>query len=91
MLVVAALLVSAASSGSGSLDLPTAVLLGVVEGLTEYLPVSSTGHLTVAERLLDVRGAAADAYVIVIQAGAILAVFVLYRRRIRAMALMRIT
>ena len=83
---VAAILVRAAGSGGGALDLPTAVLLGVVEGLTEYLPVSSTGHLTVTERLLGVRGAAADAYVIVIQAGAILAVFVLYRRRIRAMA-----
>ena len=65
--------------------MPTAVLLGVVEGLTEYLPVSSTGHLTVVERLLDIRGAAADSYAIVIQAGAILAVLVLYRTRIWSM------
>ena len=57
----------------------------MIEGLTEYLPVSSTGHLTVAERLLDLRGSAADAYAIVIQAGAILAVLLLYRRRIGSM------
>jgi undecaprenyl-diphosphatase len=62
-----------------------AILLGIIEGLTEYLPVSSTGHLTVAERLFDLRGDAADAYVVVIQAGAILAVLLLYRARIASM------
>ncbi len=64
-----------------------ATVLGVVEGLTEFLPVSSTGHLLVAERLMHVGDKtatkdAADTYTIVIQAGAILAILVLFRKRI---------
>jgi undecaprenyl-diphosphatase len=86
LLVIAGLLIAAAARGGGALDAPTAVILGVVEGLTEYLPISSTGHLTVVERLFDIKGAAADAYVIVIQAGAILAVLLLYRERVTTMA-----
>jgi undecaprenyl-diphosphatase len=68
-----------------------AALLGIVEGVTEFLPISSTGHLVVTEKLIDVGthpGAkdAADTYAITIQSGAILAVVVLYWRRLVEMA-----
>ena len=68
------------------MDLLQAVVLGVVEGVTEFLPVSSTGHLLVTQRLLGIaKTEASDAYAICIQAGAIAAVLVLYTRRIRQM------
>jgi undecaprenyl-diphosphatase len=57
-----------------------AVLLGVIEGLTEFLPVSSTGHLDLADALLHHTDDASKAFEVVIQAGAILAVVVHYRR-----------
>jgi undecaprenyl-diphosphatase len=106
----------AAGEPESPLRYDDAVILGLVEGITEYLPISSTGHLLLTnkflgldtdEPLLDASGAprlldadlppgpgntytvkhAADAYAIVIQAGAILAVVLLYWRRLRDMVL----
>jgi undecaprenyl-diphosphatase len=73
------------------LSLLEAIILGLVEGLSEYLPISSTGHLLVTTEVLGISDgseevdAALDAYAICIQAGAILAVLVVYRERIQQM------
>ena len=63
-----------------------AIILGVVEGLTEFLPVSSTGHLILAGELLGFRGEGSVAFKIAIQFGAILAVIVTYFRRFLGVA-----
>lgn len=60
-------------------DLINVALLGIIEGITEFLPISSTGHLLIAERWLGQRS---DLFNVVIQAGAILAVCLIYRQRI---------
>ncbi|MDA0578461.1 MAG: undecaprenyl-diphosphate phosphatase, partial [Verrucomicrobia bacterium] len=66
----------------------------MVEGVTEYLPVSSTGHLLLAQRLMGMGSGeggaasqAANAYTICIQAGAILAVLGIYFGRVRGIVL----
>jgi undecaprenyl-diphosphatase len=59
------------------------VLLGIVEGITEFLPISSTGHLLIAEHWL---GAQSDFFNIFIQAGAVSAVVLIYWRRLLTLA-----
>ena len=64
-------------------DLINVILLGIIEGITEFLPISSTGHLLIAQHWL---GARSDTFNIVIQAGAILAVTLIYRERLWQLA-----
>jgi len=64
-----------------------ALILGIVEGLTEFLPISSTGHLILAGDLLDFNDDKAKVFSIVIQVGAILAICWEYRRKIGSVLL----
>lgn len=59
-----------------------AIILGIIEGLTEFLPISSTGHLIIANRYLEFTGAFSNLFSIVIQSGAILAVIIFFRKKI---------
>ena len=58
-----------------------AVLLGIIEGLTEFIPVSSTGHLILASEFFDLNNLAVDSFLIFIQLGAILAAALVYHRQ----------
>ena len=62
-----------------------AVALGAVEGFTEFLPISSTGHLILVSHLLRLRGDAIDTFDVVIQSGALVAILGLYRARVASM------
>ncbi|MGP3592676.1 undecaprenyl-diphosphate phosphatase [Vagococcus sp. WN89Y] len=63
-------------------SLLVAAILGVVEGLTEFLPVSSTGHMIIVGHLLGFEGKTAETFEVVIQLGSILAVVVMFWRRL---------
>jgi len=68
------------------MDLWQSMVLGLVEGVTEFLPISSTGHLILAQRVLGIGDAESSrAFAICIQAGAIAAVLAIYLRRVRGM------
>lgn len=84
-------LVLVALAEPSSLSVFDAIVLGLVEGITEYLPISSTGHLLVTQRLLGLgsgeSATAADTFAVAIQVGAIAAVLGLYWSRIWSMVL----
>lgn len=58
-----------------------AVIVGIVEGLTEFLPVSSTGHMIIVGHVLGFEGQLADVFDVFVQLGAILSVVFIYKER----------
>ena len=63
-------------------DWLSAIILGLVEGLTEFIPVSSTGHLLLTKTLMGLKDSSWDTFIVLIQLGAILAVVALYFRKL---------
>lgn len=63
-------------------DWLNAIILGLVEGLTEFIPVSSTGHLLLTKELMGLKDPSWDTFIVLIQLGAILAVVALYFHRL---------
>lgn len=59
-----------------------AILLGIIEGLTEFLPISSTGHLIITNKFINFSGNFANTFTVVIQTGAILAVIIYFRDKL---------
>ena len=55
-----------------------AIIFGIIEGITEFLPISSTGHLIIANKIMGITGELSDSFNIIIQLGAILAVIFIY-------------
>lgn len=64
------------------MELWQSIVLGIVEGITEFLPISSTGHLILTSKLLGLNGEFAKSFEIAIQSGAILSVLILYGRKL---------
>ncbi len=64
------------------IDILKAVFLGLIEGLTEFIPVSSTAHLLIASKIINFQSISNNIFEVVIQLGAILAICVLYRKKI---------
>src|SRR5689334_1869235 len=64
------------------MDTIQSIIIGIVEGLTEFLPISSTGHMIITEKLLNIsENDFSKVFTVAIQLGAILAVVVLYRKK----------
>ncbi|HIP61243.1 MAG TPA: undecaprenyl-diphosphatase, partial [Sulfurovum sp.] len=65
------------------MDIFQAIIIGIIEGFTEFLPISSTGHMIVAGKFLGIpQNSVIDAYEIIIQFAAILAVMLIYREKL---------
>ena len=65
------------------MDIFQAIIIGIIEGFTEFLPISSTGHMIVASEFMGIeRNALLSAYEVIIQFAAILAVMLIYKEQI---------